>query len=92
MESLELTSVPYYEIENNSIVYCDPPYMDSKGYKTSAFDHKKFWERADTTARNNVVFVSEYTTLSASFIPVWETKTTIGRTKKKATEKLFMYI
>ena len=96
MESLELTSVPYYEmeIENNSIVYCDPPYIDSKGYKTSAFDHKKFWEWADTTARNNVVFVSEYTTLSASIIPVWEAeaKVTIGRTKKKTTEKLFMYI
>ena len=82
------------EIENNSIVYCDPPYMDSKSYKTGAFDHKKFWEWADTVARNNVVFVSEYATLSASFIPVWEmeAKTTVGRTKRKATEKLFMYI
>ena len=96
LESLELTSVPYYEmeIENNSVVYCDPPYMDSKGYETGAFDHKKFWGWANTVAHNSVVFVSEYETLSESFIPVWEaeTKTTIGRTKKKATEKLFMYI
>lgn len=96
MESLELTSVPYYEmeIEDNSVVYCDPPYMGSKGYKAGSFDHEKFWAWADTVARNNVVFVSEYSTLSESFIPIWEmeTKTTVGRTKKKATEKLFMYV
>lgn len=96
MESLELTSVPYYEmeIEDNSVVYCDPPYMGSKGYKAGSFDHEKFWAWADTVARNNVVFVSEYSTLSESFIPVWEmeAETTVGRTKKKATEKLFMYV
>lgn len=28
----------------NSLIYCDPPYQGTTGYKTGSFDHDKFFE------------------------------------------------
>ena len=43
------------------VVYCDPPYADTTGYKTGAFDHAPFWSAVQAAAdRGALVYVSEY--------------------------------
>lgn len=41
-------------------IYADPPYADSTGYSTGAFDHAGFWARCQDWARFTPVLVSEY--------------------------------
>ena len=78
----------------NCLIYCDPPYQGTTGYKTGAFDHDKFFEWCREQAKKNVVFVSEYNAPD-DFECVWqgEIKTNFSSTRKKAThnavEKLF---
>lgn len=78
----------------NCLVYADPPYQGTTGYKTGAFDHDKFFEWCREQAKRNIVFVSEYNAPD-DFIEVWrgEIKTNFSSTRKKAThnavEKLF---
>lgn len=96
MKNLELSSLPYYdlEIKEGSVVYCDPPYLGTKRYRTGGFDHERFWKWAEAVSEHSAVFVSEYTTLSDFFVPVWEmdAKVTLSRAGKGATEKLFVNI
>ena len=68
-ESIEFSSLPYYdlEIKEGSVVYCDPPYLGTTGYKTGGFDHERFWEWAEAVSEHSTVFVSEYSTLSEFF-------------------------
>lgn len=43
------------------VVYCDPPYEGTTGYRTGAFDHAAFWSAAQAAAnRGALVYVSEY--------------------------------
>ena len=76
------------------LIYCDPPYQGTTGYKTGAFNHDKFFEWCREQAKKNIVFVSEYNAPD-DFIEVWrgEIKTNFASTRKKAThdavEKLF---
>lgn len=79
----------------NCLIYCDPPYQGTTGYKTGAFDHEKFfaWCR-EMKSKGNSVFVSEYNAPD-DFEVVWqgEIKTNFSSTRKAAThnavEKLF---
>lgn len=76
----------------DSIIYCDPPYQGTSGYKTGAFDHEDFFQWCRDQAKNNIVFISEY---DAPFDEVWrgEIKTNFSSTRSKAThnavEKLY---
>ena len=46
----------------DSAVYCDPPYANTTGYKsTGLFSHEQFFEWCEDAATNNDVFVSEFT-------------------------------
>lgn len=82
---------------DNCLIYCDPPYQGTSGYKTGAFDHEKFFEWCRKQAKKNIVFVSEYNAPD-DFIEVWmgEVKTNFASTRKKAThnaiEKLFKVV
>ena len=82
---------------DNCLIYCDPPYQGTSGYKTGSFDHEKFFEWCGQQAKNNIVFVSEYNAPN-DFIEVWrgEVKTNFASTRKKAThnavEKLFKVV
>ena len=69
MRDLEFSSLPYYdlEIKEGGVVYCDPPYFGTTGYKTGEFDHERFWKWAEAVSEHSTVFVSEYTTLSDFF-------------------------
>ena len=78
----------------NALIYCDPPYQGTSGYKTGAFDHDKFFEWCRQQAKKNIVFVSEYNAPD-DFECVWqgEIKTNFASQRKTATnnavEKLF---
>ena len=78
----------------NCLIYCDPPYQGTSGYKTGAFDHEKFFEWCRQQAKNNIVFVSEYNAPD-DFECVWqgEIKTNFASQRKSAAhnavEKLF---
>lgn len=78
----------------NCLIYCDPPYQGTSGYKTGAFNHDKFFEWCREQAKKNVVFVSKYNAPD-DFIEVWqgEIKTNFASNRKIAThnaiEKLF---
>ena len=78
----------------NTLIYCDPPYQGTSGYKTGAFDHDKFFNWCREQSKNNVVFVSEYNAPD-DFECVWqgEIKTNFASSRKAAThnavEKLF---
>lgn len=93
MPSLTLSSLPYTEMEipENSVIYCDPPYDGTTQYKNGGFDHDKFWQWAEMMSESNTVFVSEYSTRSDLFIPTWsrDINSSLGRTSKRATEKLY---
>lgn len=44
-----------------ALVYCDPPYAGTTGYKTGEFDHDAFWPAVQAAAgRGALVYVSEY--------------------------------
>ena len=68
LERLEISGKSYDDVEilPNSVVYCDPPYIGTKGYGVD-FDHDKFyqWLRSTTFP----VYISEYT-MPSDFIQV----------------------
>lgn len=93
MPALTLSPMRYDELDipDNSVIYCDPPYEGTLGYKTGSFDHERFWEWAEKMSERNRVFVSEYSTRSDLFIPIWqkEIQTAIKASSKQSTEILF---
>ena len=94
MPSLTLSSRPYTDLEipENSVIYCDPPYEGTSQYKIGGFDHDRFWQWAEVMSESNTVFVSEYSTRSDLFVPIWskDIPSPIGGTSKRATEKLYI--
>lgn len=47
------------KIPENSVIYCDPPYSETEGYRgTGKFNTEEFWEWCRN--QKNPVFVSEY--------------------------------
>lgn len=46
-------------IPDGSIIYCDPPYANTKGYKDQ-FDHDKFFQWCREKSATNKVYISEY--------------------------------
>lgn len=84
------------DLNSNSIVYCDIPYMSTKKYETD-FNHEQFWKWArETSKKVKHLYVSEYDAPS-DFVCVWkkEKKDSLGRKEgqKQNTkiEKLFVH-
>lgn len=80
-------------IPDDSIIYCDPPYLSTTEYKNK-FDHEKFWSWARQQASNgHNVFVSEYQAPD-DFVEVWSKEvfnTLVKDTgSSKGIEKLFI--
>ena len=59
LERLEMTNLDYknVQIEEDGIIYCDPPYVNTNDYKID-FDHYDFY---DWCRNQKSVFISEYT-------------------------------
>jgi site-specific DNA-adenine methylase len=70
LEQLSFSALDYRDvpIKDNSVVYCDPPYVGTTGYITE-FNHKEFYEWAAT--RNFPVFISEYTLPDTRFKKIY---------------------
>ena len=92
-----LNLTPYYgtsydqvEILPDSVIYCDPPYKNTRGYVAKGFDHDKFYDWC--RAQKELTFISEYT-MPSDFTCVQE----FNRLEAKAafsasnvTERLFV--
>lgn len=57
------------EIPENAIVYCDPPYLGTTGYRDD-FDHAVFWNWVRNISETHSVYVSEYSA-PADFESIW---------------------
>ncbi len=60
--TFECRSYHLWQPDDEWVVYCDPPYAGTLGYKAvGEFDHDKFWRTMDEWVdRGATVFVSEY--------------------------------
>lgn len=88
-------------IPESSIVYCDPPYSNTKEYitaKKSGFSSEEFWDWCrELVTKGHKVFVSEYAAPS-DFSPVWEASVksslsangVVGESKT-SVERLFVH-
>ena len=85
------------QITPNSIIYCDPPYQGTTGYK-DGFDHEEFWNWCrEKSMEGHEVYVSEYNAPD-DFECIWtkSLKSSLsanGSTgnNKTSVEKLFIY-
>lgn len=91
MHGVDLYSCDYksLKIPPRSLIYCDPPYINTAGYGFD-FDHSEFYQWCIARANEgHLVFISEY---EAPFEMVWskEVNVTVSKDKViKKTEKLF---
>lgn len=96
LRGMKLFSRSYDEwyVDENFLVYCDPPYRGTLGYGDS-FDHDHFWdimrEWSESGAR---VYISEYQA-PADFVSVWSKPTSVAihnqATNNRKLEQLFTY-
>lgn len=96
----DTTSFVPFALNKDIVMYCDPPYQNSKKYNISKnFNYDEFWSfliALNEAIKNVTIFVSEQTIpdeYKDKFECVWrqEVKRTMKAVKKKkATEKLFL--
>lgn len=91
IQGVEFICCSYKDLSGvtNSLIYCDPPYQGTTGYKTGEFNHEEFFEWCrDMKSKGNSVFVSEYNAPD-DFELVWqgEIKTNFSSQRKEATHK-----
>jgi len=86
-------------IQNNSLIYCDPPYRGVRKYVgNDKFDSDTFWEVCrNWSKQGHIVFVSEYTAPD-DFECVWSKEISASANNSikngqslKAVEKLFKF-
>ena len=81
---------------NNCVIYCDPPYKNTKNYsykKFAYFDYEYFWNWIRELSKNNFVFISEQEAPN-DFKVIWEKEVnrTAGKDNNfKAIERLYAY-
>jgi DNA adenine methylase len=85
----------YFSDYENCLIYCDPPYQGTTQYGTSKdFHYERFWDWVRAMSNKNIVLVSEYSAPD-DFIDIYakQLTTTLDKnSRKKDTEKLFIYI
>ena len=72
LERFEINNGSYldYQYQDGDMVYCDPPYQETKDYGT-VFDHKQFYDWA--ASRSYQVFFSSYQITDNRFKIIWQT-------------------
>lgn len=90
IQNVEFICCSYEDINTtNSLIYCDPPYQGTTGYKTGEFNHEEFFDWCrEMKSKGNSVFVSEYNA-PEDFELVWQggIKTNFSSQRKEATHK-----
>ena len=68
-KNIKISSLSYdkVDIPDDSVIYCDPPYINTNKYNDGGFDHDRFYDWLRNIGR--VVYVSEYT-MPSDFIPI----------------------
>ena len=94
LQGVEFRSGDYksLQIPEESIIYCDPPYMNTAAYRRS-LNHEEFWQWCrERVYDGHKVYISEYQAPD-DFIKVWEKplQNNMSSDKRKASEKLFIY-
>lgn len=73
LSKVEFTNMDYkdYEFKEGDVVYCDPPYGDTKHFYNikETFDHDQFWDWVRT--RDYPIYVSEYSAPD-DFVSIFE--------------------
>jgi len=86
-----LRSYKHYTCENtkNAVIYCDPPYENTGGYKSvkEPFLSDEFWQWASELSRENLVLISEFQARD-EFVSVWERERPMKRHKGKKAYKV----
>lgn len=62
IQNITVSNLDYRDVEidsDDSVIYCDPPYIDTRLYHMSDFNHVAFWDWCRSVKRP--VFFSEYT-------------------------------
>lgn len=97
LQNVEFRHCDYKDLllPNNSIIYCDKPYENTKEYLYSkGFNHNEFWEWCRTQFNSgHTIFVSEYNAPN-DFECVWEKEITTSLnlySSKYNCEKLYKY-
>ena len=84
LSNLSYDEVP---IENNSVIYCDPPYKDTNTY-IDDFNHEKFYQwLRECRKKSQQVFISEYQ-MPSDFYEVFSIKKRVLINDKLNTQKL----
>ena len=96
LQNVEFNVRSYTQFSNlrNHVIYCDPPYTNTKCIYSEKFDNNSFWEWVCEMNKTNVIFISEYTAPD-DFECVYENKKKIQTSAKRVAsgcEKLFMKI
>lgn len=77
----------------NAVIYCDPPYINTKKYGNQVINYDEFYEFCRRAAQNNYVFVSEYQ-MPGDFTCIWQKERKVLQKSDRtigdmAIEKLF---
>ena len=92
LESLQISQKSYDEVEikHNSVIYCDIPYENTKGYSCGDFDFKKFYDWASN--QTELVFISSYHISDDRFVEVdgWNKTMLFSLTNATGIERLFV--
>ena len=92
LQRLQISQKSYDEVEikHNSVIYCDIPYENTKGYKSGDFDHKKFYDWA--VNQTELVFISSYHISDDRFMEVdgWNKTMLCSLTTTTGIERLFV--
>jgi DNA adenine methylase len=91
---IEFNNKNYYDFKpNNMLIYCDPPYKNTTGYKVGKFNSDLFWNTMREWSKNNYVFISEEEAPD-DFEVVWEQKkrrTLNSKVRECKIEKLYFF-
>lgn len=97
IKGIEFRHCSYNELDipDNSIIYCDIPYQNTKQYSVSKnFNYDNFWEWCRVmTIKGHQVFISEYNAPD-DFESIWQMETTNSMNTTityKPIEKLFKF-
>lgn len=96
LNNIKFESKDYTNLHNikNSLIYCDPPYQNTKQYGVSKnFNYEEFWQWVRDMSKNNIILISECSAPD-DMKCIWqqEVTRTVDNTKRvKAVEKLFTY-
>lgn len=75
-------------VKHNSVIYVDPPYVDTLDYRIGGIDYDKFYDFCEHS--KTLVFISSYWLPSDRFIPIRSFVKKNGFTKSACVEKVFI--